>query len=84
MLNDKNITFLFYPFKFYEKNIIDELFRFSLAVSAIENDDEYRTFQDYPTYDPRYGPNFSASRKRVGGGGIYKIYLPAAKVIKLS
>ena len=62
MMNDKNITFLFYPFKLYKK-IIDELFRFSLAVSALENDDEYRTFQDYPTYDPSYGPKFPASRK---------------------
>ena len=34
MMNDENITFLFYPFKLYEKFIIDELFRFSLAVSA--------------------------------------------------
>ena len=65
MMNDENITFLFYPFKLYEKFIIDELFRFSLAVSRLENDDEYRTFQDYPTYDPSYGPKFPASRKKV-------------------
>ena len=56
MMNDENITLLFCPFKLYENFIIDELFRFSLAVSALENDEEYRTFQDYPTYDQSYGP----------------------------
>ena len=39
------------------------VFHLCLAVSALEYDDEYRTFQDYPTYDPSYGPKFPASRK---------------------
>ena len=47
----------------YEKFIIDELFHFSLALSALENNDKYQTFQDYPTFDPSYGPKFPASRK---------------------
>ena len=63
------------------QKIINELFRFSLAVSALEYDDEYRTFQDYPTYDPSYGPKFPASRSEKKS---IEDFLPAAKVIKSS
>ena len=62
-MNDENITFLCYLLSYTKKIIIDDLFRFSLALSVLENDDEYRTFQDYPIYDPSYGPKFPAGRK---------------------
>ena len=63
-MNEENMTFLFYLLSYTKNIIIDDLFRFSLAVSALENDDKYRTFQDYPNYDPNYGPKFPASRKK--------------------
>ena len=77
-MNDENIAFLFYPFS-YTKTLI-ELFR--LALSALENDGEYQTFQDYPTFDPSYGPKFPASRK--SEKKCIEDFLPAAEVIKLS
>ena len=48
MMNDENITFLFYPLKLYQKFIIDELFRFSLAVSALETMKNIELFKTIP------------------------------------